>query len=180
MGADFGDRREKSYCASSLIGHADGSYTIGFAPEGENNGNGTSAPGIPLPGETPWRTITIGETLDPIVETTVPFVCDVAPLRAVAKIPVGPGTWSWIIGMDDRTVYDEQIRYIDFSAALGYKSVLVDALWDTQIGREKIAELAKYGTAKNVASFYGTTPMDTGTTAPQGPRGIMDSPIDPP
>lgn len=37
------------------------------------NGNGTTAPGLALPGETPWRTITLGETLAPIVETTVSF-----------------------------------------------------------------------------------------------------------
>ena len=27
---------------------------------------------------------------------------------------------------------------------MGYEYVLVDALWDTQIGRDKIAELSKY------------------------------------
>ena len=41
---------------------------------------------------------------------------------------------SWIIGMDVSTNYEEQLRYIDFSAAMGYQSVLIDALWDKQIG----------------------------------------------
>ena len=54
-------------------GHKGGVYTIGFPQEGEANGNGTVSPGIALPGETPWRTITVGKTLAPIVETTVPF-----------------------------------------------------------------------------------------------------------
>lgn len=61
------------YCASRLLGHKGGVYTIGFPQEGEANGNGTVSPGIALPGETPWRTITVGKTLAPIVETTVPF-----------------------------------------------------------------------------------------------------------
>ena len=61
------------YCASRLLGHKEGVYTIGFPQEGEANGNGTVSPGIALPGETPWRTITVGKTLAPIVETTVPF-----------------------------------------------------------------------------------------------------------
>lgn len=60
-------------CGGKLIGHADGLYTIGFPMDEENNGNGTSSPGITTPGETPWRTITVGETLAPIVETTIPF-----------------------------------------------------------------------------------------------------------
>lgn len=61
------------YCASRLLGHKEGVYTIGFPQEGEANGNGTVSPGIALPGEMPWRTITVGKTLAPIVETTVPF-----------------------------------------------------------------------------------------------------------
>ena len=45
--------------------------------------------------------------------------------------------------MDGSTNYKEQLRYIDFSAAMGYQSVLVDALWDKQIWRDNIEELAK-------------------------------------
>ena len=55
--------------------------------------------------------------------------------------------------MDQSTKFDEQIRYIDFTAAMGYQSVLVDALWDTQIGRDKIVELAKYAASKGVALY---------------------------
>ncbi|EXY33449.1 putative alpha-glucosidase domain protein, partial [Bacteroides fragilis str. 3397 T10] len=139
------------YCASRLLGHKEGVYTIGFPQEGEANGNGTVSPGIALPGETPWRTITVGKTLAPIVETTVPFDV-VKPLyQAKGEYTYGRGSWSWIIGMDGSTNYKEQLRYIDFSAAMGYQSVLVDALWDKQIGRDKIEELAKYGKNKGVA-----------------------------
>ena len=120
---------DSRYCGSRLMGHPDGLYTIGFPMPDENNGNGTSAPGIPLPGETPWRTITVGETLAPIVETTVPFDVVEPRYEASQKYEYTKGSWSWIIGMDGRTVYNEQVRYIDFSAAMGYKTVLVDALW---------------------------------------------------
>ena len=131
-----------AYCASRLLGHESGLYTIGYPQPGENNGNGTNTAGIPLPGETPWRTLTMGETLAPIVETTVSFDL-VKPLYEPSqKYEYGRGSWSWIIGMDGSTVYDVQKKYIDFSAAMGYQSVLVDALWDTQIGRDKIKELA--------------------------------------
>ena len=152
---------DSKYCGSRLLGHENGLYTIGFPQEGEMNGNGTTAPGLALPGETPWRTITLGETLAPIVETTVSFDV-VKPLYAASgKYEYGRGSWSWIIGMDGSTNYEEQLRYIDFSAAMGYQSVLVDALWDTQIGYDKIEQLAKYGAQKGVG-LCGITLTDTG------------------
>ena len=165
------------YCASRLLGHKGGVYTIGFPQEGEANGNGTVSPGIALPGETPWRTITVGKTLAPIVETTVPFDV-VKPLYpAKGEYTYGRGSWSWIIGMDGSTNYKEQLRYIDFSAAMGYQSVLVDALWDKQIGRDKIEELAKYGKDKGVALYLWYNSNGYWNDAPQTPRGIMDNAI---
>ncbi|MGA0555674.1 glycoside hydrolase family 97 catalytic domain-containing protein [Larkinella sp. VNQ87] len=168
---------DSHYCGSRLMGHPDGLYTIGFPMPDENNGNGTSAPGIPLPGQTPWRTITVGETLAPIVETTVPFDVVEPRYEASQKYRYTKGSWSWIIGMDSRTVYDEQKRYIDFSAAMGYETVLIDALWDTQIGRDKIAELAKYGASKGVSLYLWYNSNGYWNDAPQGPRGIMDNTI---
>lgn len=165
------------YCASRLLGHKGGVYTIGFPQEGEANGNGTVSPGIALPGETPWRTVTVGKTLAPIVETTVPFDV-VKPLYpAKGEYTYGRGSWSWIIGMDGSTNYKEQLRYIDFSAAMGYQSVLVDALWDKQIGRDKIEELAKYGKDKGVALYLWYNSNGYWNDAPQTPRGIMDNAI---
>lgn len=165
------------YCASRLLGHKEGVYTIGFPQEGEANGNGTVSPGIALPGEMPWRTITVGKTLAPIVETTVPFDV-VKPLYpAKGEYTYGRGSWSWIIGMDGSTNYKEQLRYIDFSAAMGYQSVLVDALWDKQIGRDKIEELAKYGKDKGVALYLWYNSNGYWNDAPQTPRGIMDNAI---
>lgn len=165
------------YCASRLLGHKGGTYTIGFPQEGEANGNGTVSLGIALPGETPWRTITVGKTLAPIVETTVPFDV-VKPLYpAKGEYTYGRGSWSWIIGMDGSTNYKEQLRYIDFSAVMGYQSVLVDALWDKQIGRDKIEELAKYGKDKGVALYLWYNSNGYWNDAPQTPRGIMDNAI---
>lgn len=166
-----------AYCASRLMGEPDGLYTIGYPQEGENNGNGSAAPGIPLPGMTPWRTITLGNSLAPIMETTVPFDL-VEPLYEASREYVyGPGSWSWIIGMDPSTNYDEQKRYIDFTAEMGYRTVLIDALWDTQIGRDRIAELAEYAAGKGVALYLWYNSNGYWNHAPQGPKGIMDNTI---
>lgn len=152
-------------------------YQIGFPQTGEYNGNGTTNPGIMLPGETPWRTITIGETLAPIVETTVAFDV-VKPLyEASQEYKYGKGSWSWIIGGDSSCNYNEQIRYIDFSAAMGYQSVLIDALWDKQIGRKGIEKLAEYAKSKGVALYLWYNSNGYWNDAPQSPRGIMNTTI---
>lgn len=165
------------YCGCRLLGRENGLYTIGFPQEGEMNGNSSVYPGMALPGETPWRTITLGETLVPIVETTVAFDVVKPKYEASKKYEYGKGSWSWIIGMDVSTNYEEQLRYIDFSAAMGYQSVLVDALWDKQIGYDKIEELAKYGAKKGVALYLWYNSNGYWNDAPQSPRGIMDNAI---
>ena len=166
---------DSGYCASRLIGHDKGLYTIGFPMAGENNGNGTTAPGIPLIGETPWRTITIGETLAPIVETTIPFDLVKPKYQASKEYEYTKGSWSWIMKMDSNTTFPVQKQYIDFSAAMGYETILIDALWDTQIGKDKIAELSKYGSEKGVGLYLWYNSNGYWNDAPQGPRGMMDN-----
>lgn len=162
------------YCASHLEGGKGSLYTIAYPQPGEQNGFGSASASIALPGYTPWRTITVGETLAPISETTIPFDV-VQPLYEPSRqYQYGKGTWSWIIKMDPSCNYDEQKRYIDFAAEMGYSSVLVDALWDTQIGYDKIAELARYGKERGVALYLWYNSNGSWNDAPQGPRGRMN------
>ena len=57
-----------NYCGSHLSDYTPGKgYTVAYPDKGENNGVGSEFTGIPLPGETPWRTITVGTNLKPIV-----------------------------------------------------------------------------------------------------------------
>jgi hypothetical protein len=164
-----------NYCGSRLIGHEKGLYTIGFPMAGENNGNGTTAPGISLPGETPWRTITVGETLAPVVTTTIPFDLVKPKFKASQEYKYTKGSWSWIIKMDNNTTFPVQQQYIDFSAAMGYETILIDALWDTQIGKDKMAELAQYGATKGLGLYLWYNSNGYWNDAPQGPRGMMDN-----
>lgn len=166
---------DASYVACRLMGKADGSYQIANPMPEEMNGQGSANPALNLPGETPWRTITVGKTLAPIVETTIPFDVVKPQYKASKQYKYGKGTWSWIIGMDWSCNFNEQKRYIDFAAAMGYQTVLVDALWDTQIGYPKMEELAKYGKSKGVDLFLWYNSNGCWNDAPQGPRGIMDN-----
>ena len=161
------------YCASRLMGKPDGTYHIGFPQVGEMNGFGTPNASISVPGYTPWRTITLGNTLKPIVETTVAQDVVERKYEASKKYEYGRGTWSWIIGMDPSCNYDEQKRYIDFAADMGYESVLIDALWDQNIGYGRMEQLAAYAKQKNVALYLWYNSNGTWNSAWQSPRGIM-------
>lgn len=166
------------YCGARLSDYASGvGYTIAYPQEGENNGFGSTGAAIMLPGCTPWRTITVGRTLQPIVETTVHFdVLD--PLYAPSEdYRAGRYTWSWLIWQDDATVYEDQVKFIDLAAAMGYEYCLVDGLWDSQIGYNRIEELAKYARTKNVSLMLWYNSNGAENDAPQGPRGVMNNSI---
>ena len=162
------------YVGCRLLNVKDGQYKIGFPQEEEMNGTGSVSPIVSLPALTPWRTITIGSTLAPIVETTVANDLVQPKYKASKDYTYGKGSWSWIIGMDPSCNFDEQKRYIDFSAAMGWRSVLVDALWDTQIGYEKMEELARYGKERGVGLFLWYNSNGSWNDAPQGPKHKMD------
>ncbi len=162
------------YVASRLLNVKDGTYRIGFPQQGECNGWGSTSAAVALPFDTPWRTITVGTTLANIVETTVPFDLVEQKYKASQDYTYGKGSWSWIIGMDPSCNYDEQKRYIDFSAAMGYQTVLIDALWDKQIGYGKMEELARYGKSKGVGLFLWYNSNGTWNDAPQSPLGKMN------
>ena len=162
------------YVGCRLLNEGGGNYRIGFPMPGELNGQGSTTPALGLPAQTPWRTITIG-SLANIVETTVLFDLVQPKYKASKEYVYGKGSWSWIIRMDSSCNFDEQKEYIDFSAAMGWQSVLVDAHWDKQIGYERVAELARYAKTKGVALFLWYNSNGAWNDAPQTPIGKMNN-----
>jgi hypothetical protein len=152
-------------------------YTIAFPQKGENNGFGSEYAGIPLPGETPWRTITVGSSLAPVVETTIPY--DVVEPLYEASQTYKPSryTWSWLIWQDNSVNYDDQVKMVDVAAAQGYEAILVDGWWDKQIGRKRIEELSKYAKSKKVSLMLWYNSNGFENDAPQTPRQIMNNSI---
>ncbi len=167
-----------NYCGSHLSeGNSDGIYSIAFPHPKENNGFGSANTAIALPGSTPWRTITLGDNLKPIVETTIPFDL-VQPLyQPSTNYKFGRSTWSWIMWQDNSMNYDDQITYINLAADLGYEYILIDALWDTQVGYAKMPELIKSAQSKGVDVFLWYNSNGNWNNAPQGPKHKMDNPI---
>ena len=152
-------------------------YTVAFPQKGENNGIGSEFAGIPLPGETPWRTITVGSSLAPIVETTIPY--DVVEPLYESSQTYKPSryTWSWLIWQDNSINYDDQVKMVDVAAAQGYEAILVDNWWDKQIGRKRIEELSKYAKSKKVSLMLWYNSNGFENDAPQTPRQIMNNSI---
>jgi hypothetical protein len=162
------------YVGCRLVNQKGSTYAIGFPQAGEMNGVGAPTPAMALPGSTPWRTITVGPLAN-IVETTVPFDLVEQKYKPSQEYIYGKGSWSWIIGMDPSCNFDEQKRYIDFSAAMGWQSVLIDAFWDQQIGYERMAELSRYAREKGVGLFLWYNSNGSWNDAPQTPIGKMNN-----
>jgi len=181
---------DSHYCGSHLsdyhpsLGEGQGvGYSIAFPMPGENNGNGTTTAAIALPGTTPWRTITVGETLKPIVETTIPYdvVEPLYPLNSTLSTinskAFGRYTWSWLIWQDNSINYDDQVKFIDLASAMGYEFCLVDNWWDQNIGRDRMAELSKYAQSKGVSLMLWYNSNGAENDAPQTPRNCLDNSI---
>ncbi len=168
---------DSRYCGSRLGEYENGVFPLAFPMAEENNGNGSVAPAFALPGKTPWRTLTIGETLQPIVETTIPWDV-VEPLYTTDNnYQMGKGTWSWILWQDDSINYEDQVKYIDLAKAMGFKYVLIDNWWDENIGYERMEQLIKYAQSQGVDVFLWYSSSGYWNDIVQGPTNKMDNSI---
>ena len=149
-------------------------YRVGFPDKLEHFQGGPVDPESRLPWITPWRLIVIGE-LKTIVESTLGT--DLAEKPTIeAKVPApGPGkaSWSWPLLGDSNTNYETQKRFIDYASDMGWQYTLIDALWDTQIGDEKMKELVDYARGKGVSILAWYNSAGDWNTAPQTPRGLL-------
>src|SRR5690606_15854333 len=166
------------YCASHLSEISeDGVFHVAYPHMAQNSGFGSSGAALGLPGVTPWRTITAGNDLQPIAETTIAFDV-VEPLHVPSKQhTVGTSSCSWIVGQDQSMNWDDQVTYIDLASELGYEFILVDAFWDENIGCDRMKDLVDYAQSKNVDVLLWYNSNGAFNDAPQGPRNKMNTSI---
>ncbi|TDX86873.1 glycoside hydrolase family 97 protein [Epilithonimonas xixisoli] len=166
------------YCASHLSEANGNTYNIAYPDPKQNNGFGTSGSAISLPGVTPWRTITVGNSLKPIVETTIPFDV-VEPLyEASQNYQFGKSSWSWIIWQDPSMNYEDQVKFIDLASQMKFEYILVDSLWDTNIGKERFKDLIAYAKSKSVDILLWYNSNGSANDSPMGPRNKMNTAIE--
>lgn len=154
---------------------SDGVYPIVFPEPAENAGFGDATAQVALPALTSWKTITVGDTLRPVVETTVSWDV-VTPLFEPAQ-PHRPGraAWSWLLWQDGSINFDDQKTFINLADALNFEYVLVDNWWDQRIGRERVPELVQYAAARGVSVILWYNSNGAWNDAPQTPQDLMDT-----
>ncbi|PAP75034.1 glycoside hydrolase family 97 protein [Rubrivirga marina] len=168
-----------SYVGSRLDADADrGLYRIAFPDAGEGTGPDDPVdPTFALPFGSPWRVVIVGETLAPIVESTL--VTDVSPASVVEDtswIRPGSATWSWLPLKDPSMNPAEQREFVDFAADRGFPYTLVDANWDVELGYDGLAELADHAASRGVDLLVWYNSNGPYNGAPQTPKDKLNDP----
>lgn len=165
---------DRNYCATRLRHESpDAEYSIGFPDPREKMNDGPVNPESKLPWMTPWRIIVVG-SLKTIAESTLGTdVADKPAEPPDSSIKPGKASWSWGLLGDSQTTYDTQKRFIDYAADMGWSYCLIDALWDTKIGYDRIKQLADYGATKNVGLILWYNSGGDWTLTKQTPKDKM-------
>ncbi len=167
----------RSYCGTRLRDASpSGEYAIGFPDPRETITGGAVNPQSTLPWLTPWRLIVVG-SLKTIAESTLGTDLAAAPAPPARPINAadlpGKASWSWPLLGDKNTTFDVQKRFIDYAADMGWRYCLIDALWDKQIGDDRIKQLVDYAAPKKVSILVWYNSAGDWNTTPQTPRDKM-------
>jgi hypothetical protein len=165
----------RSYSGTRLRSESpDGEYTVGFPDPRENFQGGPVNPESTLPWSTPWRVIVVG-SLKTVAESMLGVAVADKPAVQFNKPAIQPGkaSWSWPLLGDAQTTYEVQREFIDYAAEMGWGYCLIDALWDKQIGYEKVKELVAYARRKGVRILLWYNSAGDWNSAPQTPRNLM-------
>ena len=160
----------RGYCGTRLRSESpEGEYTVGFADPREIIPGGAANPQSTLPWLTPWRIVVVG-SLKTVAESMLGV--DLAEPAGRPGNPTAPGkaAWSWPLLGDRNTTYEVQKQFIDYAADMGWHYCLIDALWDTQIGYDKVKELVDYARGHNVAILLWYNSAGSWNSTPQTPR----------
>ncbi len=149
-----------------------GEYQVGYPDPRENFQGGAVNPEAKLPWMTPWRIIAVG-SLKTIAESTLGIDLADKPANSNGSIKPGKASWSWPLLGDEQTRYEVQKRFIDYAAEMNWRYCLIDALWDKQIGYERVKELISYARLKRVEILLWYNSAGDWNTSPQTPRNLL-------
>ena len=167
---------DPTYCGCHLEQNApDGLYRIRFPDEGEGNDTGEIDPSSNLPWISPWRVIILGDSLAPIVESTL--VTDLNPpsiVKDTSWIKPGRASWSWLFDHDSPQDHDKLLKWIDLAAKMGWEYSLIDANW-TIMKNGTIHDLIAYANRKGVGLLLWYNSGGPHNVVTEKPRGTMFS-----
>src|SRR3990172_13202977 len=166
---------DTNYCGTRLSQFSpDGEYSVQFPQPQEGRSGESVLPESVLPLYTPWRIIALTDNLADLVESTIETDLAIPAKYDVSSwLQPGIASWSWVILKDSATEYSSQRQFIDFAASMNWKYCLIDAFWDTQIGYEKIKQLADYAETKSVKILLWYNSAGDWNTTPLTPRDKM-------
>ena len=167
---------DRNYVATHLADNSQGGlYRVEFPHADHNLPEDPATATVTLPFTTPWRTITMGKNLNTIVESTMAQDLVTPYYEPKGDYRPGKSSWSWLVYNDGHTTYKDTRDFIDLAARLGFRYCLIDAVWDTQIGRDKIEELARYAAGKSVGLILWYNSNGSWNDAPQTPLNRMNT-----
>ncbi len=167
---------DRHYVAARLAHRSDGGvYRIAFPHPQEHRGpQDPVEPYMTPPFESPWRVLVVGDSLRPIVETTL--MTDLATPAAYENtefIKPGRASWHWLRYDNNSSRLEVIERFLEFSAEMGWEYILVDCDWDRNIGYEKIAEFVRKARQHNVDVILWYNSNGQWNTAPMTPKDRM-------
>lgn len=163
-----------NYGASHLQAECeDGLYFIRFAEEGEAEDHYKNTSTAALPFHTPWRFMAMGESLDQIVETTLPTDLS-APSKIEDSSWIKPGraSWSWWSDNDSPQDYKRMVPFIDFAGEMSWEYFLVDANWN-RMQNGSMEELALYAESRDVDLLLWYNSGGVHNVVTEEPRDLM-------
>jgi len=165
---------DKSYCGSRLKKEADnGVYHIQMPDAEEGLGIGDVHPTSSLPWATPWRLIIVGESLKPVVESSmVTHLSFSSEVEKTDWIIPGRASWSWWSDGQSPKNYIKLVDFIDYAAEMGWEYSLVDANWQ-ELGKDKIRELVNYANEKSVGLLFWYNSGGDHNEVGEEPRNLM-------
>lgn len=156
-----------SYAGSVLRADGSGRLYLEFEPKQQENVV------ISSPFLSPWRAIAVGG-LDDIVQTElIENLCAPSKIEDTSWIEPGVSSWTWFNGdpTNDPEIYKQ---YIDFSAEMGWKYVLLDEGWQSgtvdEYGRKTYSgieswtqDVIDYASSKGIGVIVWSTYWDLDT-----------------
>jgi hypothetical protein len=139
-----------TYCGTHVRVNPEGKYQVVLAEKEEVILPDDPEPVSTLPWATPWRVMVMGENLASIVETNlVQNLNRPCAINDVSWIKPGRSSWSWWSEGGSPRSFEKQIKYVDFSAEMGWEYMLIDAGWPEMTGG-KVEDVVKYASSKGV------------------------------